>query len=317
MEPSSPFDRRIEHMVDLVTGGCGFIGSHVAEQLVRNGRQVRIVDDLSTGYEHNIAGLDIELVIGDVSDPKVADRVCAGVENIYHLAARPSVPFSMEHPQLAYQANHQSTLSLIEAAATHGAHSVVFSSSSAVYGDEPTLPKQEDCALAPMSPYADHKLAGEQALAASSLNTVALRYFNVFGPKQDPSSPYSGVISLFSKWASENTAANVVGDGLQTRDFVFVDDVVSANLLAATYANGNPGSAVMNIATGRAITILELWQNICTICNFEDAPFNYSPARQGDIRESVADISRAQQLLGYSANTSLLDGLRKCLAASC
>ena len=317
MEPRPSFGRRIEHMVDLVTGGCGFIGSHIAEQLVRNGRQVRIVDDLSTGYEHNIAGLDLELVIGDVSDPEVADRVCADVENIYHLAARPSVPFSIEHPQQAYQANHQSTLSLIEAATTHGAHSVVFSSSSAVYGDEPTLPKQEDCSLAPMSPYADHKLAGEQALAASSLNTVALRYFNVFGPKQDPSSPYSGVISLFSKWASENIAANVVGDGLQTRDFVFVDDVVGANLLATTYANANPGSAVMNIATGNAITILELWQNICAICDFEDAPFNYSPAREGDIRESVADICRAQQLLGYSANTSLLDGLRKCLAASC
>jgi UDP-glucose 4-epimerase len=303
-------------MVDLVTGGCGFIGSHIAEQLVGNGRQVRIVDDLSTGYEHNIEGLDVELVIGDVSDPKVADKVCADVENIYHLAARPSVPFSLEHPQLAYRANHQSTLSLIEAATAHGAHSVVFSSSSAVYGDEPTLPKHEDCSLAPMSPYADHKLSGEQALAASSLNTVALRYFNVFGPKQDPSSPYSGVISLFSKWASENTAANVVGDGLQTRDFVFVDDVVSANLLATTYANANQGSTVMNIATGNAITILELWQNICDLCNFEDAPFNYSPTREGDIRESVADICRAQQLLGYSANTSLLDGLRKCLAAS-
>jgi UDP-glucose 4-epimerase len=303
-------------MVDLVTGGCGFIGSHIAERLLSDGREVRIVDDLSTGYKHNIAGLNVELIVGDLSDPQVADIACVNVENIYHLAARPSVPFSFAHPQQAYQANHQSTLSLIDAATKHQAQSLVFSSSSAVYGDEPTLPKHEDCALAPMSPYAEHKLAGESALAASNLNTVALRYFNVFGPKQDPSSPYSGVISLFSQWAADHTAANMFGDGLQTRDFVYVDDVVQANLLATDFAINHGGSQVINVATGQAITVLELWQKVCAIYEFNDELINHLPEREGDIRESVADISRAQELLDYSVNVSLTEGLGKCLSSS-
>jgi UDP-glucose 4-epimerase len=301
-------------MIDLVTGGCGFIGSHIVEALLARGRKVRVVDNLSTGYQHNIQGLDVELLLGDISDIEVAQQACIGVENVYHLAARPSVPYSIEHTKKAYRANHQSTLSLIEAASAQDVKSIVFSSSSAVYGDEPTLPKTEDCSLAPMSPYAEHKLAGEMALAASSLSTVALRYFNVFGPKQDPSSPYSGVISLFSKWAHDKTPANIFGDGLQTRDFVFVDDVVNANLNATDYALANHGSAVINIATGKAITVLQLWKDICEICQFDGAPVNYHPGRDGDIRDSVADISRAQQLLDYSAQTSLLEGLRHCVS---
>ncbi|MBC8370583.1 MAG: NAD-dependent epimerase/dehydratase family protein [Planctomycetes bacterium] len=297
----------------LVTGGCGFIGSHITAKLAEQGHKVRVVDDLSTGFIDNIAGLDVELIVGDLSDPDIAFRACENIDHIYHLAARPSVPFSIEHPELAYQANHQSTLSLITAATECGAKTIVFSSSSAVYGDEPTLPKTEDCSLAPMSPYAEHKLAGEQALAECPISSVALRYFNVFGPKQDPSSPYSGVISLFSKWASESKAANMYGDGLQTRDFVFVDDVVNANLSATAYAESTNGSAVINIATGKAITIVELWNHICDITEFDGAPKTHLAPRDGDIRDSVADISRAQQLLNYKVQTKLIDGLKSCL----
>jgi UDP-glucose 4-epimerase len=300
-------------MVDLVTGGCGFIGSHIAEALVNSGRQVRIVDDLSTGYLRNIEGLDVELLEGDVSDPQIAQAAVDGVSNVYHLAARPSVPFSIAHPKQAHQANLQSTLSLIAAAEASEVKSIVFSSSSAVYGDEPTLPKRENCTLAPMSPYAEHKLASEHAFAASSVPAVALRYFNVFGPKQDPSSPYSGVISLFSKWAAEGTPASVFGDGLQTRDFVYVDDVVSANLHATQFALDDNDFDVFNVASGTAITVLELWQQICEICKLDESPVTHQPSREGDIRDSVADISRAQEMLGYRVSTDLEHGLRECL----
>jgi UDP-glucose 4-epimerase len=305
--PTQPFKKV------LVTGGCGFIGSHIAEALVNSGRQVRIVDDLSTGYLRNIEGLDVELLEGDVSDPQIAQAAVDGVSNVYHLAARPSVPFSIAHPKQAHQANLQSTLSLIAAAEASEVKSIVFSSSSAVYGDEPTLPKRENCTLAPMSPYAEHKLASEHAFAASSVSAVALRYFNVFGPKQDPSSPYSGVISLFSKWAAEGTPASVFGDGLQTRDFVYVDDVVSANLHATQFALDDNDFDVFNVASGTAITVLELWQQICEICKLDESPVTHQPSREGDIRDSVADISRAQEMLGYRVSTDLEHGLRECL----
>ena len=204
--------------IDLVAGGSGFIGSHLCEALLAAGRTVRVVDDLATGYRHNLEGLQLEFVEGDAADPEVAARACEGVAHIYHLAARPSVPWSFEHPEAAYHANHQTTLSLIEAGAAAGARRIVFSSSSAIYGDGPELPKRESLPPAPQSPYAEHKLAGERALheahAAGRIEAVSLRYFNVYGPRQDPTSPYSGVISLFAKWVREGTRPTIFAGAL-------------------------------------------------------------------------------------------------------
>jgi len=304
--------------LDLVVGGCGFIGSHIVAALLQAGRRVRVVDDLSTGYTYNLRDLDCEFIRGDAANDQVAAKVCQGVERIFHLGARPSVPWSFQQPALAYHANHATTLALIEAASQAGVQRLVFSSSSAIYGDSADLPKTEDMAPAPQSPYAEHKLAGEVALfeaaSAGRLEAVSLRYFNVYGPRQDPSSPYSGVISLFAKWLQEQQDPTFFGDGQQTRDFVYVGDVVKANLLAAS-AELLSCAPVYNVASGSSITITELWNTLCMIaCRSAGTP-TFLQSRVGDVRHSSASLAKIQAQLGFVADVDLRSGLERTLAS--
>ena len=302
--------------IDLVAGGSGFIGSHVVDGLLTAGRKVRVLDDLSTGYATNLADMDCEVITASAADPEAALAACDSVERIFHLAARPSVPWSFEFPEAAEIANLGTTRSLIAAAKAQGVRRMVFSSSSAIYGDAPELPKTEDMAPAPMSPYAEHKLAGEHALAAAAadfgLESVSLRYFNVFGPRQDPSSPYSGVISLMVRWLEEGKAPTFFGDGLQTRDFVYAADVVQANLKAAAAVLPSP-ARVINVACGTRITLLELWKTLCRVAGVPSPEPEFLEARVGDVRHSQADITRAVEELGFQPQFSLEQGLARML----
>lgn len=302
--------------IDLVTGGSGFIGSHVVEGLLAEGRRVRVLDDLSTGYPHNLTGLDCEVMHGSAADHANAHAACADVDRIFHLAARPSVPWSFEHPEAARLANLGTTETLIQACREQGVKRLVFSSSSAIYGDSPELPKTEGMQPAPKSPYAEHKLDGEIALAKAAedfgLESVSLRYFNVFGPRQDPTSPYSGVISLMVRWLEEGQTPTFFGDGLQTRDFIYVADVVQANLAAASVDLSTPAS-VVNVACGERITLLELWNTLCRVAGVETPEAQFREARAGDVRHSLADIGRARKELGFSPRFTLEQGLERML----
>lgn len=303
--------------LDLVCGGAGFIGSHMVEALLAAGREVRVLDDLSTGYARNLEGLDCEFLKADAADPGLAAQACQGVETIYHFGARPSVPWSFQEPELAYHANHRTTLSLLQAGADAGVRRLVFSSSSAIYGDSPELPKRESMEPAPKSPYAEHKLAGEHALAAAAaerkLEAVSLRYFNVFGPRQDPTSPYSGVISLFARWLHEGQAPTFYGDGLQTRDFVYVKDVVEANRLAGQACLPEGQAPVFNVACGHSLSILELWETMCRVAGKAPGPAEFLPAREGDVRHSSADLSAIREALAFEPSVPLEEGLRRTL----
>ena len=304
--------------LDLVTGGAGFIGSHIVRALLDQGRQVRVIDNLLTGHKKNIQGLNLDFIEEDLADPTAAQKACKGVEHVFHLAARPSVPWSFENPELAYQANHQTTLSLIQAAKASGVRRIVFSSTSALYGNDPTLPKKEGMPPEPLSPYAKHKGLGEvalqQACQDSDLTAVCLRYFNVFGPRQDPSSPYSGVISLFIQWALAGRAPTIFGNGLQTRDFVYVGDVAQANLLAATVPLKET-TPILNIGRGEQTNLLELWSMVCEAAQAPHLPPKYAEARAGDVLHSVADTHKAEALLSFHPSVSLLEGFQRTVAS--
>lgn len=304
--------------LDLVVGGSGFIGSHLCQALLDAGRRVRVLDNLATGNRRNLDGLDVEFVHGDAADLSIAKQACRGVTGIYHLAARPSVPWSIEFPVEAHHANHETTLALIEAGVEAGAKRIVFSSSSAIYGDGPELPKTEDLSPAPKSPYAEHKLAGEIALREAHqtgrIEAVSLRYFNVFGPRQDPSSPYSGIISLYSKWAREGHQPTIFGDGKQTRDFVYVADVARANMLAMHVPCAAPG-AVFNVATGHSVDLLELWHATCDAAGIPALEPEFLPARDGDVRDSIASLSKIEAELDFHPNIDLATGLVATLKA--
>lgn len=297
-------------MTALVTGGAGFIGSHLCDALLAAGESVRVVDDLSTGHVENLPD-GVELLQGDLADPDLAATACSGVKTAFHLAARPSVPWSVAHPERARRANLETTESLVAALAEAGGRRIVFSSSSAVYGDAPGLPKTESMEPAPMSPYAEHKLRSEQVLESCGLESVSLRYFNVFGPRQDPSSPYSGVISIFARCLSEGKVPTLYGDGSATRDFVFVADVVAANLAAAQTPLDGP--LVANIACGGRITVLALWQTMAKLAGKEGLEPNYGPPRKGDILHSTASIAVAAERLGYAPVVPFEEGLRRTL----
>jgi nucleoside-diphosphate-sugar epimerase len=297
----------------LVTGGAGFIGSHLAQTLLARREQVRVLDNLSTGHQRNLDLLHgAEIVIGDVSDPAVARQAVAGVDFVLHQAAIPSVPRSVADPLTSHRANLDSTVALAVAARDAGVKRLVYAGSSSAYGDTPVLPKHEDMATDPLSPYALQKLVGEQYLQLFTklygLDTVTIRYFNVFGPRQDPSSPYSGVIALFVSRMLRGEPAVIVGDGEQTRDFTYVDNVVDGVLRAAT----TPGAAgrVINVATGQRISINQLAAALGQLIGVADAPIHVPP-RQGDVRDSLADITRARHLLGYEPSVSFEEGLRR------
>ena len=297
----------------LVTGGAGFIGSHLAEELVRRGERVRIVDSLITGKRQNIAHLPaVEFLEGDLADLEVARRAVRDVEYVLHQAAIPSVPRSVEDPITSNRANIDASLNVLVAARDAGVRRVVYAGSSSAYGNAPTLPKVETMATAPLSPYALQKLVAEQYCQMFTelygLETVTLRYFNVFGPRQDPSSPYSGVISLFIRALCDGRQPTIYGDGGHTRDFTYVANVVDGVLRACT-AQGASGE-VINVATGGRISLNALFQTIRTLTGATVDPI-YAEARAGDVRDSQADIDKAGRILGYRPLVTFEEGLEK------
>lgn len=298
----------------LVTGGAGFIGSHVVEALVAQGEQVRVVDNLSSGRLDNLAGIidQIEFLEADVRDGDAVEAAMAGVAYVFHLAAMVSVPQSMVQPGEAELINAYGTLNVLEAARTAGVRRVVFSSTCAIYGDDPALPKTEGMAPAPQSPYAISKLAAEQYCRlfdqAYGLETVVLRYFNVYGPRQDPSSPYSGVISIFIDRMARGEPVTIFGDGEQTRDFVQVGDVVQANLVAAIKPEA--GGQLLNIGTGRGVSINHIFDSLSRVLGYGRRP-DYRAARPGDVRHSYADVSQARLALDWRPGLHIEQGLQR------
>ena len=297
----------------LVTGGAGFIGSHICDRLLAEDHQVRILDNFSTGKHENIpASTDIEVIEGDVGDYDTVKTAMQGIDMVFHEAAIASVPETVGNPLASERVNYRGTLNILEAARHAGVQRVMFACSAAVYGDLPELPKQENMPVRPLSPYAVDKLASEHACQMYTylygLETVSLRYFNVFGPRQDPSSPYSGVISIFTDYINQGKQPTIYGDGEQTRDFVYVSDVVEANILAST--SPTAAGKTFNIATNSKLSINDLLK---TICNIQGKPFEpgYQPGREGDIRHSRADISAAQEQLGWKPGVGFEDGLRR------
>ena len=300
----------------LVTGGAGFIGGHLVERLVSLGRQVRVFDDLSTGRRRNLAAVedDIEFIEGSICDPNALARVSVGVDAVFHLAAQGSVPRSVDEPRKAHEINATGTLNVLIAARDAGARRVVYSASSAAYGETPTLPKVETITPQPLSPYAVSKLAGEHYCSCFStvygLSTISLRYFNVFGPRQDPNSQYAAAIPAFVTRLVAGQPPIIYGDGEQSRDFCYIENVVSANVLAADaeHARGE----VVNIACGERITL----NRIIELINLhlgEDITPEYQPPRAGDVRHSLADVSVAKSVIGYEPKVMFAEGLARSI----
>jgi UDP-glucose 4-epimerase len=303
----------------LVTGGAGFIGSHLVEALLAQGCRVRVVDNLSTGHLRNLAHLEgrFDWLEGDLADFDVCRRAVAGVEAVFHDAAIPSVPRSVREPFKSHASGPTATLNVLEAARQAGARRVIFAASSSAYGETEELPKHEAMVPSPLSPYAGGKLAGEHYIGVYAqtmgLDGVSLRYFNVFGPRQDPSSPYSGVISLFIKAMREGRRPIIYGDGLQTRDFTYVSNVVAANL-AAYRAEGPLGGIVLNVGTGRRVSLLDLVAAINDILGTHLDP-DFQPPRPGDVRDSQASLDRIRAVLGYEPQVDFEEGLRRTIEA--
>jgi nucleoside-diphosphate-sugar epimerase len=300
----------------LVTGGAGFIGSHLAEELVRRGERVRVVDNLATGKRQNLAHVpSVEFIEGDLADLEVARRAVTGIDYVLHQAAIPSVPRSVEDPITSNRANVDASLDILVAARDAGVKRLVYAGSSSAYGNTPTLPKIETMATAPLSPYALQKLVAEQYCQMFTtlygLETVTIRYFNVFGPRQDPSSPYSGVISLFISALCDGRQPTIFGDGEHTRDFTYIANVVDGVLRACT-ADGASGE-VINVATGRRISLNTLFNTIRELVGAQLSP-KYADPRPGDVKDSQADISKARRILGYQPSVTFEEGLARTVA---
>jgi len=297
----------------LVTGGAGFIGSHLVERLAGEFFDVKVLDNLSSGFLENLEPFreHIHFKKGDVRDLSTLQEVMSDVQVVFHQAALVSVPQSIENPIEAAMVNDLGTLNVLEAARHCGVKRVVFASSCAVYGDLPQLPKKEEMDTKPLSPYAASKLHGETYARLYrdlyGLETVCLRYFNVYGPRQDPSSPYSGVISIFMDKAARGERATLYGDGEQSRDFIYVADVVQANMLAAQ--RDHISGVTVNVGTGKSVTVNSLWKNIAELAGVQGEP-ERANARPGDIRQSVAEISWANTLLDFEPRYSLAEGLQ-------
>jgi len=308
--------RRAGERLALVTGGAGFIGSHLVDRLAREGWRVRVLDDFSSGREGNLAaaGEAAELVRGDVCDAAVLDRCARGAEVIFHQAAVASVPRSVAEPVRTHEVNATGTLLVLEAARRAGVRRVVFAASSAAYGDSPELPKVETMPPLPLSPYALQKWMGETYCGLYAglygLETVALRYFNVFGPRQDPKSEYAAVVPRFVTACLAGEAPVVYGDGEQTRDFTYVADAVQANVLAADVPGAS--GAVVNVAGGRRVSLNEILTLVAELTGAAVRP-RYEAARAGDVRDSVADHARARAVLGFEPAVDLREGLRRTI----
>jgi UDP-glucose 4-epimerase len=301
----------------LVTGGAGFIGSHIVEALAAEGHAVRVFDNLATGHRENLDGVKAPYtwIAGDVRDTAALAAAMRGVEYVFHEAAMVSVPLSVEQPRECHEVNATGTLNVLLAAREAGVRRVVMASTAAAYGNNPALPKRETMRPEPESPYGLTKVAGEYYLRSFAqlygLQTVALRYFNVYGPRQDPKSMYSGVISKFADVLSAGGTPTIFGDGKQTRDFVYVKDVVQANLKAMHAMAVEPGE-VINVGTGKAVSLLELLAVLGQLFGREVAP-KFALPRAGDVQHSLADITLARQRLGYEPKTTLRAGLAELL----
>jgi len=304
----------------LVTGAAGFIGSHIAETLVNQGERVKVLDNFVTGKRENLAPFldQIELVEGDLRNPSDVSRAVEGVEIVFHEGALPSVPKSVEDPVGSNESNITGTLNLLMAARDAGVRRVVYAASSSAYGDSPTLPKEETMTPAPLSPYATQKYVGElycrNFYDLFGLETVALRYFNVFGPRQDPMSQYAAVIPKFITALAEGKPPTIYGDGEQSRDFTYVENVVRANLLAAR-AEGIAGQ-MMNFACGERYTLNEILAKLQKIMKTDIKPI-FADSRPGDVKHSLADIRKSRELLGYTPHVSLEEGLKRTVAFFC
>ena len=296
----------------LVTGGAGFIGSHIVRALLERGDHVRVLDNFSTGKRENLAGLDLELIEADLRDASRVTQACRGVETVFHQAAFVSVPQSMKEPVDCFDVNVTGTASLLQAAHKYGVRRVVFASSAAVYGDSDALPLDEETPLRPLSPYAASKsvdeIYGQLYTTSFGLEVVGLRYFNVYGPRQSPDSQYAAAVPIFIRRLLENKPITIFGDGGQTRDLIFVGDVVRANLMAAVHPSA-PGQ-VFNICTGletRINDLIEILQDL-----FPSAPMpEFAEPRAGDIYRSIGSPQKAADLLGFRAGVSLAEGLRQ------
>jgi nucleoside-diphosphate-sugar epimerase len=308
----------------LVTGGAGFIGSHLVAALVARGDRARVLDDLSSGRLENLeplevgepgSGAPVEFLRGDITDPAACRAAAEGCQGVFHEAAQVSVPRSVEDPERSYEVNVMGTLRVLEGARAAGVERVVFAASSAAYGESETLPKVESFLPEPLSPYASGKVAAEHLMRVwghcYGLRTACLRYFNVFGPRQVDDSPYTGVIAIFARALLEGRAPRIFGDGEQTRDLTFVDNVVEANL-AAMGADLPPG-AVLNVGGGQRITINELYRAMAEVLGSSLVP-EHGPARAGDVRHSLASVEKAKALLGWEPRVDWREGLERTLA---
>jgi nucleoside-diphosphate-sugar epimerase len=301
----------------LVTGGAGFIGSNLAEELIRGGAAVTILDNLSTGFRENLDEIkgDLEFIEGDLNDDAAVKKAVSGCEFVFHQAALPSVPRSVDDPVETHNACVNGTFNLLVKAKDAGVRRFIYAASSSAYGDQPTLPKVETMRPEPLSPYAAAKLMGEYYCSVFNrvygLETFSLRYFNVFGPRQNPSSMYSGVISRFIDALMTGQTPVIFGDGEQSRDFTYIANVVDANIKAALTPDGI--GSVVNTANGEKISLNELLEVLKKITNSPNVTADYQPARTGDVKHSQADNSRAVELFGYQRLVGLEDGLAKTI----
>lgn len=300
----------------LITGGAGFIGSNLVEALVQEGASVRVLDDFSTGRRENLDGFvdDIDLVEGSITNPATCTSSCVGIDFVLHEAALASVPRSVANPAATHEACATGTLNMLVAARDAGVRRFVYAGSSSAYGDTPTLPKVESMPALPRSPYAVAKLAGEHYCKAFSLiygfETVVLRYFNIFGPRQDPASQYSAVIPIFITQALKGEAPTIDGDGEQTRDFTYVENAVRANLLACTADAAAVSGEVFNVGCGERISVNRLWEAIQEATGARVEAL-HGPEREGDVRDSLASLEKIQRGMDYAVTASLAEGLRR------
>jgi len=300
----------------LVTGGAGFIGSNIVEELVKRGEQVRVLDNFATGKRENLVPFmeKIELIEGDIRSYHIVREAVQGVDFILHQAALPSVPRSVKDPITTNEVNVTGVLHILDAAKDAKVKRVVFASSSSIYGDVDVLPKTEDMLPRPLSPYAVSKYAGERYCQVFNklygLETVCLRYFNVFGPRQDPASQYSAVIPKFIRAFKAGESPVIFGDGEQSRDFTFIENVVQANLLACEKSDEDITGEVFNIACGKRVTVNEMVKSIKKLLN-SDVEIKYNKQRMGDVKHSLANIGKAQQFLGYRVKVDFNEGLKR------
>jgi len=302
--------------ISLVTGGAGFIGSNLVEALVKRGQRLRVIDNFSTGNRENLKDVwsQIDFQQVDLLDEAALKKACEGVDTIFHQAAIPSVPRSVADPITTHRSNTDGTLNLLVAARDARVRRIIYAASSSAYGDTPTLPKDEEMLPSPISPYAVQKLASELYMTSFNrvyeLETVSLRYFNIFGPKQDAASPYSGVLAKFITAMLQDQTPTIYGDGKQSRDFTYIDNAVQANIKAATAPAEKVAGQIFNVATGERYDLNQMFAILRKIIGFKGEPV-YKEARTGDVKHSLADITKARNSFGYAPEISFEEGLRR------